>query len=419
MIISFDAVGARDLPYLLEKPRFGAFFQDGSFCKNVFSVYPSITYPAHTSIITGRSPAHHGVVNNTLIQPGRKKPDWMWQRRYIKGTTLFDEAIKKHMTVASLFWPVTAQSKVTYNVPEVLANKSWENQVFVSLLNGTPLYELDLVRRFGSALRGIHQPELDTFTHASALYTLERYQPDLMMIHYTDVDTNRHEYGLDGEKITAALDRHEVRLKELEDKLRELGIYENTTMVILGDHCQMDVHTIVYPNAIFRKKGWINVKNGKISDWKVLCHEADGSCYIYVKDSKLKTEVEGLLRSLVQKENSGIEAVYTSQEVEKMGADPACTFMVEAEPFYYFQDDTEVFQKPISKAEGSAMRATHGYRPDKPGYQTFFAMRGKSIRKNHEISQMQLIDEGPTMASVLGVDLGKTDGQCKMEIFNR
>lgn len=87
----------------------------------VDSVYPSITYPAHTTIVTGRYPCHHGVVNNTKIQPGRKSPDWYWQRKYIRGTTLYDEARSAGMTTAALLWPVTAKAKIHYNVPEIFA----------------------------------------------------------------------------------------------------------------------------------------------------------------------------------------------------------------------------------------------------------------------------------------------------------
>ena len=110
----------------------------------VDSVYPSITYPAHTTIVTGRYPCHHGVVNNTKIQPGRKSPDWYWQRKYIRGTTLYDEARSKGMTTAALLWPVTAKAKITYNVPEIFANRPWTNQILTSLANGTPMYQFRL-----------------------------------------------------------------------------------------------------------------------------------------------------------------------------------------------------------------------------------------------------------------------------------
>ena len=54
MIISFDAVGRADLEFLKSLPNFGSFLQGAALCDHVNSVYPSVTYPAHTSIVTGR-----------------------------------------------------------------------------------------------------------------------------------------------------------------------------------------------------------------------------------------------------------------------------------------------------------------------------------------------------------------------------
>ena len=64
MIVSFDAVGAKDLEYLQTLPNFQRFFEQAALCSHVNSVCPSLTYPAHTSIVTGRMPKNHGIVNN-------------------------------------------------------------------------------------------------------------------------------------------------------------------------------------------------------------------------------------------------------------------------------------------------------------------------------------------------------------------
>jgi len=40
----------------------------GTFCVNVQSVFPSLTYPAHTSMISGATPQKHGIVNNQVFK---------------------------------------------------------------------------------------------------------------------------------------------------------------------------------------------------------------------------------------------------------------------------------------------------------------------------------------------------------------
>ena len=172
IMISLDAVGQRDLAYLCTLPNFKRLWERAAKCAHVQSVYPSITYPAHVSIVTGKKPVHHRVINNTRLQPKRPTPDWIWQRKFIKGTTLYDEALKKGWKVAALLWPVTARSSITYNLPEIFANRFWQNQVMVSAYNGSAFYEMNLYRKFGHMIDGIRQPALDNFVHASALYTL-------------------------------------------------------------------------------------------------------------------------------------------------------------------------------------------------------------------------------------------------------
>ena len=49
--------------------------------------------------------------------------------------------------------------------------------------------------------------------------------------------------------------------------------------------------------------------------------------------------------------------------------------------------------------------------PKKSDYTTVFIAAGKGIKPNVEIEAMQLIDEGPTFARLLGLELGNTDGK--------
>lgn len=407
LILSLDAVGSRDIEKAKNLPGFSRFFEDASRCMSVNSVYPSITYPAHTTIVTGRYPCHHGVVNNTKIQPGRKSPDWYWQRRYIRGTTLYDEAMAHGMTTAALLWPVTARSGITYNVPEIFANRPWTNQILTSLRNGTPLYQFRLNQKFGHLRNGIREPELDNFTHASLLYTLEKYRPDLTLVHFTDVDSQKHDYGTESEEAWAAMERHSHRLMEIQDTLERLEMSEDTIFVLLGDHSQKDVSRIICLNALFLEKGWISIRRGKIANWRVYSKGCDGSAYIYIRDKELYRPVYELLKKLRDEKIWGIEAFYTGKNAARLGADGACAFMVEAGDGYFFRDDTETFTRPTRAGEH---KGCHGYRPEKTEYQTFFGIKGPGVRKNQVAAKMSLADEGPTLAALLGLDLGMTDG---------
>ena len=416
LVISLDAVGSRDIEKAMDLPGFARFFDGASRCMSVNSVYPSITYPAHTTIVTGRYPRHHGIIDNTKIQPNRKSPDWYWQRKYIRGTTLYDEALKQGMTVAALLWPVTARSKITWNLPEIFANRPWTNQMLTSLRNGTPVYQFRLNQRFGHLRNGIREPELDNFTHASLKYTLEKYCPDVTLVHFTDVDSQKHDYGTGSPEVRAAMERHSRRLMEIQDLLEALGMAENTVVALLGDHSQKDVSKKVCLNALFRKQGWLQRKRGRIRDIRVYAKSCDGSAYIYVRDQRLMGPVYEMLCRLRDQGDCGIKAIYHRKSAEIMGADSRCAFMAEAADGYFFGDDTDSF---LRETEDGEHKGCHGYRPEGEGYQTFFGIKGSGIRKNQTIEKMNLVDEGPVLAALLGISLGETDGCVPEGILER
>lgn len=432
IVVSLDAVGSRDLEYMRSLPNFKKLWEQSAYCDHVKSVYPSITYPAHCSIVTGQKPGRHGVINNIRIQPQRnEKEDWLWQRRYIKTDTIYDLARKNGWKTASLLWPVTAQSKIKYCVPEIFPNRDWQNQVMISAVSGPIFYQIELLKKFGHLLDGLNQPNLDDFVTEAAEYTIRKYNPDLFMIHLTDVDTHRHNYGLDAPQVVEAMQRHDVRLGRFLKVLEETGDMEKTTVVVLGDHCQIDTHTAVYPNYYLRQMGLLRVSDdGEIADYDFYAQHCDGCCYIYPSRKVAKIlragrskEREAMMVSLreglkkIPKEM--ISRIIPRREARILGADGDCVCMLEAVPGYYFQNG---FEKPCEKVEEMtehAMLATHGYLPDLAVYETFFMMSGYRVAKGQRAEEMRLWDEGPTLAEILGISLGDTDGVIKNELLRQ
>ncbi|MDR7001192.1 ectonucleotide pyrophosphatase/phosphodiesterase [Neobacillus niacini] len=425
IVISFDCLSALDFPILETLPHFQNIFKNGALIPQVETIYPSITYPCHATIVTGNFPVRHGIINNTLFQPGRLSPDWHWYRRSIQGTTLYDEAKKANLTTAALLWPVTGKAKIDYNMPEIWTNRPWQNQVLLSLLSGSPGYQWDLNKRFGHIRNGLNQPELDDFVLESAVYTLKTKKPHLLMVHFTDLDTQRHFHGFSSTEAVAAIYRHERRLGRIIAALKDTSIYENSTIAILGDHSALDECKALNLNVLLQRQNLISINtNGKINNWRAYCKSCDGSAYIYLKD---KHDLQGLnaiqqlLDSLLLDPDSGIEAVISGEQAAAKGADGMCAFMVEAKKGYYFLEDFQgEYIKNISHKNVTADKkytlATHGYSPEKDDYTTIFMAAGKGIRHT-AIPSAHLVDEGPTFARLLGLDLGNTDGRVLEEIL--
>lgn len=421
-ILSFDGLSRVDIDKMKELPAFGEFFKEASGCINVKTVYPSLTYCAHTTISTGTYPARHGVINNTRVQPSRLSPDWYWYDRDIKVPTFQSYAKKAGYDILSIFWPVTAGSRdIKYNMPEIFANRKWQSQIWVSMVNGSPYFQYDLNSKFGKLRNGHKEPELDNFSHASFMYALDRYPAHINMVHYIDLDSQRHEYGFNSREAQDAMLRLDKRLGDLVTKLKQKGIYEDSVIVVLGDHSSIDGHTNIYPNKLLERAGLLTKsQDNLVASYKAVCKSADGAAYIYAGQDVSDKDLMEAIEPLISK--GAIERVYNSEEAQEMGADPSCRFMLEAAVGYFFKDEVEdqalirVLEAP--KRSSKVCINNHGYNPSsKENYETVFLVAGKGIKKNVFLDEMSLTDEGPTLAAILGLEMKGTDGRALVEIL--
>lgn len=404
VIVSLDAFGTEDLAYALTLPNFKKYRQEAALVEAVESVYPSLTYMCHTSIVTGQYPKDHGIINNTLLQPNRISPDWHWYTKYIKTPTLFDIASENGLSVSTILWPVTGKSKsIDYNIAEIFANRKWHSQVAVSLLASSAKYLIEKNHKFGHLRSGIKQPELDDFVTAVAVDTIENEQPDVMAIHLVDLDSTRHGFGVKSPEAKAAIERMDAHLGQLFHAIETTPAYKEAHIVLLGDHYQIDTQVVIRPNHLFKEAGLIQTKaQNEIQDYKVYAKAADGSCYIYVKDHDAFTMAQ--LKEILAPLKPYIETFYNRDEAVALGADPECFALIEASEGYYFESDVE---RPIMEDTNKhipgvkLLKASHGYSPKKEKYTTMFMAKGPKIRAGETLASGRLVDEGPTMLAML------------------
>ena len=424
IVISFDAVSEEDLEFLSKQPNFSKLIKNGALIKNVESVYPSLTYPAHATIVTGKYPKNHGVINNTVLDFKNDNPDWYWYRKYIKGDTIFDLAEKSGMKTCSILWPVTARSKITYNMPEIFCTKRYDNQILKSALAGSKIYQVNMNKRFGYLRQGMDEPYLDNFATEVAKKTIRELKPNLILLHLIDSDSQKHKYGIENKEVIESLKHHDERLGEIIESLKLAGIYEDSTIIALGDHSQINVNNVIKLNSILMKNDLINVNGNKIKSYKAIAKSCDGSSYIYLKnknDVETRKKVRDILNELKNKYSNVIEEVYNNEEIKNLGADINASFMIEAKRGYYFIDDflgeaIEVIDE--SSKIKHKLRASHGYLPSRDNYKTFFIAYGKTIKKGVVLEKGKLINHGPTIAKILDIDLRDCDGIVEERILN-
>jgi predicted AlkP superfamily pyrophosphatase or phosphodiesterase len=294
----------------------------------------------------------------------------------------------------------------------------------VSLMNGSPAYLIELNRKFGYLRKGIKQPWLDNFVEASAHHTIKEKRPNVIMIHFVELDTMRHNFGYHSKEAKNALLSYDDKLFNMMKLLEDEGIMDKTTLFVLGDHDQIPVRKAMHLNSVFRAKGLIQTQKQKITDYDAYVKSEDGSAYVYLKnpnDTLMLEKVKTILQSLKERTDFGIEEIYSKKEAISFGANKNCSFMLEAKRGYIFEDShvnpALMDLSETKKKDGSYGKSAHGFSPFKEDYQTVFFATGKGIKKNIHLESMRLIDEGPTFAHLMGTRLSETDGRILYEII--
>ena len=80
---------------------------------------PTVTYPSHTTLITGVPPRRHGIGANTYFDPQEKAAGaWRWYADEVQVPTLVSAARAKRVSTGSVSWPVSVGRFADWNVPE-------------------------------------------------------------------------------------------------------------------------------------------------------------------------------------------------------------------------------------------------------------------------------------------------------------
>ncbi|KMT23162.1 ectonucleotide pyrophosphatase/phosphodiesterase [Clostridium cylindrosporum] len=413
IILSLDGLSSNDFEYIKNLKGFKSLLERGSYIENVETVYPSLTYPVHATVVTGKYPKNHGIVSNKVLDEGNLDREWYWYRKYISGDTIYDAARRDGLKTAAFLWPVAAGAKINYNLPEIWATKKYEKDALKLLLSGSKAFMIDLELRFGKLRRGIKQPFLDDFVSASVAHTIKSKRPNLMLVHFIDLDTQRHDYGVDSPEAKAALDRLDIRIQNIISALKEAYMYDDTAIIAFGDHSQIDAHIKIKPNVLFSENNLLDVDSkGLFRNYKAYFDSCDGSGYIYVKDKKSLYNVKTILEDL---KNKGIiESIYSTEEAAFLGANTNCSFMIEASRGYYFSDEfhgdyLEFLPHPIGQ---------HGYSPLKEDYNALFIASGKGIKKGVKLKKGHIINYAKTFSALLGFTLKEAEGDVIYEIID-
>ncbi len=390
-MISLDAVAQPDADRLLSLPALSALAEAGVFCRNVKTVYPTLTYPIHVSLLTGCYPSVHGIGHNQPFQPG-KAPEmraWHWDAGEIRVKTLHRAAREKGMDTASILWPVSGKNRdVRRNFPEVLPLPG-ENAVLKMLRYASPLWILRMELLYGKNRRSIRQPDLDDYAAllSEKLYASRR-PPDMLTLHLVDCDAMRHRFGTDSREAHDAMKRLDRRVGRVMEALKRRGLWEDTLFCVVSDHGQMDApHGVLLDRELRAACG-------------ARAQSLGMGAYIFGPDP------EAARRVLTERRDDwSIQRILTEEDLRALHAPEDVRLAVDARTGCCFIDREE------------ETRGEHGFSPDCPQGRTLWWLCGPGIRRGARLDGADLIDIAPTLALALGLSLPQAQGKAVEQVF--
>jgi arylsulfatase A-like enzyme len=419
VVISIDGMGSSyymDPPPGLQIPNLRRLMEQGSYAEAVRGVYPTLTYPSHTTIVTGRLPSEHGIYTNLSSRvPGKDANDWFWFARAIKVPTLWDEARRHHMTTASVAWPVTAGAKdIDWDVPEIWnpAQAAAPDPFYVARFV-KPSTLVDVFLALGIPKRNSRDD--DNRTQVACRFLVE-HRPNLLLLHLEAVDATEHLWGPRSTEAVGAVASADRRIGEVLDAVKRAGIAGSTDVFVLSDHGFLSIGRQIKPNVLLARAGLLEVDSrGKITGGKIETVDNDGSFFIYwPKGSGLEAQVKDALQPLVDQHL--VRNIFDRAALDQMGADPEADVALEAPDGAEFATAaTGALVEPLEHRQG-----THGYLPTRPGLESAFIAAGPDIRSRVDLGRIRMVQIGPTLLEALGIhDPHFGDAAPLNEIFKR
>jgi predicted AlkP superfamily pyrophosphatase or phosphodiesterase len=393
--------------------------REGAHAEAVRSVFPSVTYPAHTTIITGTQPAEHGIYYNSPFEPDGQTGRWYWEESAIQVPTLWDAAHQAGLGTASVFWPVSVGAPIDWNLPEIWP-LDWEKVDFTDPLrrHATPK---GLVEELEREATGRLTPQnfsfgrltLDDRSAEMAAYLLASRKPGLLTVHLIGVDNSQHAEGRAGATLPralAALDRCVARIVEAAE---QVGILQRTAFIITGDHGFIDVHTRISPNIWLIDAGLMSSSPDR-GDWRATVHNTSAAGFLFLAEPE-DSETLATVRSILDSQPAEVRSLFRVLEVAEMarlrGA-PDATLGLAPLPGAYISSSVE--PPAVQPTDG----ASHGFLPDlSPEIYTGLVAWGAGIEPGASVSMLGLDQIAPLVSSLLALEMPTAEAAVPVEML--
>jgi predicted AlkP superfamily pyrophosphatase or phosphodiesterase len=390
---------------------------DGTYAEGVIGVWPTVTYPSHTTLVTGVSPAEHGIFANLEFDPERHYSEsWFWYAAQIRVPTLWQVAHQAGLVTASIGWPATVGANdIDYLLPEF-----WRITGPPATLNPSDRYLIGALSRPQGLLdqmQSVVGPYLmanDISVHGDeikaryAVEILRKHKPALLTLHLSSLDEAEHSFGPFSAEANQDLESIDAMLSQISAAAHASNAA--TVVAVVSDHGFASLTHRVNLYIPFANAGLIQStldpdgKMPKISSWKAQLWLAGGMAAVVLHDpADRETEqaVGDLLSRLAADPANGIDRIVPRAAIKPLGGFPDAAFLVVFKSGYYASaNPTGDVVTEIRDHHGG-----HGFSPEYPEMRASFFMAGSGIARARNLGVIDMRQIAPTVARLLGVRL--------------
>lgn len=406
-----------------EMPNIRALAGEGARATSMKAVTPTVTWPNHTTLVTGVAPAKHGVVGNNYFDRESGKritliSDPVFDKdQIVKVPTIYDVAKADGLKTAAIRWPATRNAKsLDWTMPDVGTEKLLKQFSTPSLIAECENAGLALDRFSKDKVRGDSREGLDAIYTQAFNLILREHHPNLALLHIINVDHMEHLRGPQSDEAYAAIKANDELVGEVWAELKR-DFPGRATLFVVSDHGFSPINRLILPNVILKNAGILKESEAK-RNGDVYVLPQGGSAFIYMRNEEKRKELLGQVRKAFTGVE-GVTKVIGVNQFKKYGVadpkvDPHAPDLILFAGLGYAFGDTAAGALPFQdKPERSG---THGHDPNIPELHATFVAWGEGIKPHSRLSEISNLDVAPTIGKVLGISF-PADGKVLKKIL--
>jgi predicted AlkP superfamily pyrophosphatase or phosphodiesterase len=392
----------------LKIPHLRRLAAEGAHASGVIGVLPTVTYPSHTTMVTGVAPAKHGILANGPFDPlNKNQGGWYWYAEDIQVPTLWDAAAKAGMVTASVDWPVTVGANITHNIAQYWRASTPDDHKILRVLSSP-----GLVAEAEAAVG--KYPEGNDYTIAADCrraafnaFVLQRKKPRFHLCYFSGLDTEQHRSGPYSPQSLAVLEQTDELVGQVRTAAESSG-GGRAVICVVSDHGFARSDKEIHLNAGFSDAGFIQVnERNQVVSWRAFAWYAGGTAGIMLQDGDeaVRGEVRQWLARLAD-ENDGIHRIIEPVDAGELAGFCGAAFLVSIRPGYRLGTN---LRGPVLVP--GRVGGTHGYLPEFAEMDASFFLAGPGVPHGAALGRIDMRDIAPMLAGLLGVALPTADGR--------